>query len=166
MIIFQLYFLSLLFQIQFISLFLQNNLNFCAKILDFSKVTDYYFTWFDLQRKKYNSLFASHKHSFALSCISVKRSMSNATPKHVWNSLCHNSYITSSISSLLLRKEASISRPNKKFFFTVDEKRKNDAHYSKTLIFVKIFQFWRNLTFRHIWIFAPKLENILEYFIQ
>ena len=26
-------------------------------------------------------------------------------------------------------------------------------------------QFWQNFTFRHIWIFAQKLEDILEYFI-
>ena len=44
------------------------------------------------------------------------------------------------------------------------------SHYSKTLIFVpknkKIKnQFWPNFTFRQFWIFAPKLENIFEYFI-
>ena len=102
-----------------------------------SKFTDYYFTWFDLQRKKYNSLFASHKHSFVLSCISVKHFMSNATPQNMFETLCIT--ITSSISSLLLRKEASISRTNKKKFFAVDEKRKTDALYSKILIFVQKF---------------------------
>ena len=27
-------------------------------------------------------------------------------------------------------------------------------------------QFWQSFTFRHIWIFAPKLEVILEYFVE
>ena len=130
---------------------LQNHLNFHAQILDFPKVTDYYFTWFDLQRKKYNMLFASHKHSFVLSCISVKHFMSNATPQNMFETLCIT--ITSSISSLLLRKEASISRTNKKKFFLLLMKSGRLMHSTLKFLFLSKNSLWRTS-----WFFAQKLE--------
>ena len=33
----------------------------------------------------------------------------------------------------------------------------------KSLLLVQKFNFDQNLSFRHIWIFAPKMEDILEY---
>ena len=86
-------------------------------------------------------LFASHKHSCVLSCISVKHFMSNATPQNMFETLCIT--ITSSISSLLLRKEASISRTNKKKFFLLLMKSGRMMHSTLKFLFLSINSLWK-----------------------